>query len=482
MNNFLTKYHNLSIPIKATFWFTICNFLLKGISFITVPLFAQLLSTDEYGIVSIYNSYQQIFLIFATLELSLGAFQRGILKYRKDIYLFGESVQLLWSINTIIMFLIVLPFKDIFIKLTDTSLTVFILMFMYFIFYPSYDCWVTKKRFDYKYKPAVIATILFTLFTTMGSLISVAIIGHNAEIKITSMLILQILFCIPFYIKNINFRIIKKNKTKVIEFWRFSLLFQLPLVLHSLSYLILAQADRIMIGELVGRSEAALYSVAYSIANVVIIFQASINQVFKPWRFQKLEAHDYKSIKNITNIMITLLGTIIIVFVLVAPEIMKLLFNDEYYEAVWTIPPIALSVFFMFLYTVFTDVESYFSKTKYIMYASVICALVNIVLNFIGIYFWGYISCGYATLISYILFALLHYFFMKKIVKSENIKEKVFNCRFLIIVSILLIILMIISTLLYRYIYTRYLILVLILVSCFHFKKEIINIFKVIKT
>ena len=46
--NITSKYRSLSVQAKAALWFTICSFLQKGISFITVPIFTRLMSTQEY--------------------------------------------------------------------------------------------------------------------------------------------------------------------------------------------------------------------------------------------------------------------------------------------------------------------------------------------------------------------------------------------------------------------------------------------------
>ncbi len=43
--NITSKYCSLSVQAKAALWFTICSFLQKGISFITVPIFTRLMST-----------------------------------------------------------------------------------------------------------------------------------------------------------------------------------------------------------------------------------------------------------------------------------------------------------------------------------------------------------------------------------------------------------------------------------------------------
>ena len=48
----------MSIASKAALWFTICGFVQKGISFITVPIFTRLLTTEQYGVVSIFYSWE----------------------------------------------------------------------------------------------------------------------------------------------------------------------------------------------------------------------------------------------------------------------------------------------------------------------------------------------------------------------------------------------------------------------------------------
>ena len=63
----LSRYQKLSLPIKAVFWFTIGSFIQKAISIITVPIFTRLMSTEEYGIVNIYNSWSSILIIICTL-------------------------------------------------------------------------------------------------------------------------------------------------------------------------------------------------------------------------------------------------------------------------------------------------------------------------------------------------------------------------------------------------------------------------------
>ena len=479
MSRVISYYESLSLTLKATFWFTICNFILKGISFITVPLFAAFLSTEEYGVMSIYYSYEQIFLIFATLELSIGAYQRGLLKYKENEKLFTSSVIILGNLITIVNLLIFGILHNWFISLTNISFSIFILMFAYFFVQPSYNAWLTKKRFSYEYKPAVIATLLYTILTTIISLLFVVFVSKTANTKISSFLIVEIVFCFLFYLKSIDIIAIIKNFKLVRVYWFYCLKFQLPLLFHSLSYIILSQSDRVMIGSFVNNSKAAIYSVAYNIASAVLIFQQSLNQVFKPWRYQKMETKEYDTINKVSTSITLLLAILISFFIVIAPDIIRILFREEYYEAVWTIPPVSTSVFFMFLYSMFSDIESYFSQTKYMAFISVLCAILNIMLNYFGIIYFGYIACAYTTLLTYIFFAIGHYYFMKKIIYANNISYKIYNTKLICSISLGILIFTIIVLFLYEYTILRYGFILISFIYC------IINrnyFFKIIKT
>ena len=84
----VNKYNALSLPVKAAIWFIVVNFFTKGVNFITVPIFTHYMSTEEYGKVSIFLTYQGILINFATFEMYSGAYIRGILRYRDNILFF----------------------------------------------------------------------------------------------------------------------------------------------------------------------------------------------------------------------------------------------------------------------------------------------------------------------------------------------------------------------------------------------------------
>ena len=65
-------------------------------------------------------------------------------------------------------------------------------------------------------------------------------------------------------------------------------------------------------------------------------------------------------------------------------------------------PPLTVSVYFLFVYNFFVNIELYYEKKVLVTIASCITAVLNIILNYIAIKYWGYISAEYKKLIFYL--------------------------------------------------------------------------------
>ena len=94
MNMILNKYKRLSLAAKASLWFVICNCFQSGIKFIALPIFANIMTVEDYGMVTLYTSWMSIICIFATLSLGKanGVFYVAMARYPKDRDLFASSM------------------------------------------------------------------------------------------------------------------------------------------------------------------------------------------------------------------------------------------------------------------------------------------------------------------------------------------------------------------------------------------------------
>ena len=150
---------------------------------------------------------------------------------------------------------------------------------------------------------------------------------------------------------------------------------------------------------------------------------------------------------------------IAVALMLISPELVLIFGSPKYREAVYVIPPVAASVFFIFSYNILSMPQFYYEKTQFLMAASMAAAGANVVLNFIFIHIFGYVAAGYTTLACYILYSVGHYVVSKRILVAEGIEENLMYAGFLLACSAFLIGVSVICNLLFPYRILRYAIL-----------------------
>ena len=74
----MNKYRGMPVQAKASLWYTACNFIQHGIAFLVVPIYTRILSTDEYGDWSVFQSWAGILIIFASLNLYCGVYTKTL--------------------------------------------------------------------------------------------------------------------------------------------------------------------------------------------------------------------------------------------------------------------------------------------------------------------------------------------------------------------------------------------------------------------
>lgn len=456
----IVRYREIPVQVKSGLWLVLSNILVKGISFLTIPIFTHLMPAAEYGDLTVYLSSMEIVLILSGWDLAYGAYQKGLYKYQ-DTDFFTKTTQLFVTVSTIVLMVVLTVLYPWTGKWIAIPLELYPYLFLYLLTQPSYRNWMVQKQKKYEYKKVARISVLYTIVVTITTICAVEFLGATANIKFASQMLTSFFVFVFFYIRNINCTLLCRDRMRLHEQVRFIFLFQLPCVIHSLSLVVLSSADRIMIKNMVGSAEAAFYGVAYSFAFLMIVVQNALDQAMIPWRYELLEKKDYDALNRISCVLLIMMGAMVTVFILIAPELMKLFFSREYYEATGCIPPIAVSVYFIFLYSLFSSVEGYFEHTKWIMYVSVFCSVMNLIMNYFGIMWFGYRACAYTTLISYILFCIGHYFGMSWLC-NRMIRKKIFNYRLIFFISALVFGIAMGSVLVYRIAAVRYFILLII--------------------
>lgn len=477
INKIVNTYSNMSAPVKASIWFTVCSIIQKGITLLSTPIFTRLLTTEQYGMYSVYQSWYSITSIFATLNLSSGVLFNGLTNYPKDRKRVISSFQGLSTTVTLGLFVIYLIFSRFWNNLFGMGTLLMVAMFAELLVVPAYAFWAVKERYNYSYKLLIALTLLVAFGSPVVGILAVLSTSHKAEARVLSYVAIQIIQGIVFYIYNFKKGKCFFNK----KYWKFALSFNLPLIPHYLSMTVLNQADRIMISNMVGTGAAAIYSVAYQVSMMMNIITTAINNSFVPYTYKEMKGHNYEGIKKNSNILLVLIGILSVIAMAFGPEIIKIFADEEYYDAIWVIPPVAASVYFIFLYSLFANIEFYFEKTKFVMIASCGGAVANIILNYIFIPFFGYYAAGYTTLVCYIMFSFAHYYFHLRILKQHNEIGKIYSNKFIFGFSLLIIAFMLIMPMLYNTYIIRYSLILVVIILAFIKRDFIITVFKGIK-
>lgn len=472
--NIIELYKSQSITKKATIWYTLCNIIQKGISFIVIPIFVRLLTVAEYGNYVTFLAWKDIIIIFATLNLYCGVFTKALVDFSDDRDRYTSSMQALSTIITILLFVIYYPFHTFWGNILDIKHRTMLLMFIYYITNPALSFWLVRQRVEYKYIQMIIITILTSIATPICSIILFYITDWKEDAIIWGFLTAQILFGGYFYI--LNFYRGKKFYDK--RYWFFALKYNIPLVPHYLSLIVLGQVDRIMIKDMSSSAKAGIYTLAYQVSQAMAVLTTAINSSFVPWFYERLKDKEYSIIKPVTDKLCMLVWISVFFIMLISPEIIGILGTESYREAMYIMPVTSVGVYCTFCYGFFSNIEFYYNATKLVMWASLSVGIVKILLNYITIPIFGYLSAGYTDLICYILFTLSHYIFMKKVLKDNNISTPIFNNRFIFLSIIAIIGFMLFVLFLYNYKILRYCLIIMLAITLIKYKNQIIKLLK----
>ncbi len=471
MSKILKKYQAMPIQVRASFWFLVCTVLQRSISIITTPVFTRLLTTAEYGKYSVFLSWMGILTCFVTMYLYSGIYPQAIVKYSEDRDRFSSSMQGLTGFLVLFWLCIYFLFKQfwngIFSLNTNQMVAMFIIMWTHAIF----GFWSAEQRVDYKYRLLLIVTLVEALLQPILCVLFIHFFTDKVSGVVWGIALATFLCYISLFASQIaHGRVIISKKI-----WMYGLKLGIPLIPHYISTVLLNSSDRIMIQKIVGEGEAGIYNLAYTISICGVLINQALLQTLQPWIFQKLKMKKFEDIKRVAYPALVTIAVVNILVILFAPEIISLFAPTSYFDAIWVMPPITMSVFFMFMYNLFSSFEFYYEKTSYISIATVLGASLNIILNYIFIKLFGYYAAGYTTLVCYIVFAVAHYYFMRKICKEDIDNIRVYSGRILMLISGAFIAGGFIIMFTYNCSVIRYCIAAVIVIMCFLYRHLILR-------
>ena len=403
-----------SKALRSGIGYTLGNVLIKGINFLTLPLFSRRLSPEEFGVYNVFASYDMILFVLIGLALHT-SIQSANLEFRGKINHYTSSISLIYILNGLAALLVAVLFRKQLgqlLALPPASLTLLVLGSFSSAVVTLYN---TRVSLDYSYKKYLLVSACSSFLNIALSLVLIltAFSQDRAMGRIVGSVVPPFLISVVLLLS--FFRKEKPRYSKT--YWKFGVKYSLPIVPHGISQMLLNQCDRIMIRSMVSDAAAGIYSLAGNIKLVLAIITESVTTAWTTWFYNQMDQGDKKAIQKRSSQLLLLFFILTTGLMALSPELVQLLGGAEYAMGKYVAIPMVLDAFALFLYNLVVPAQYYAKKTTYIMYGTIAAAVVNIVLNYVFIRLYGYIAAAYTTLASYLLFAFLHYCIAGKLLK-----------------------------------------------------------------
>lgn len=169
------------VAVKAGMWYLVCNFILKGISFLTAPFFNRILTETEIGLYSNIISWVSIITVIVTLDLHSSVNNAKFDYKDKEFDAYISSILILGTGITLIVFIFALFSSDAIESLLNVNTKYIYIIFVYLLVSPAVSILLAKYRAFIQYKETIILTTVSTMANVIVSVVLVMVMDNKLE-------------------------------------------------------------------------------------------------------------------------------------------------------------------------------------------------------------------------------------------------------------------------------------------------------------
>jgi len=420
-----------SRPARATLWYVTGNTLQKGIDFLFMPVFALLLTTEEYGAVSLFLTWMTIFNSTITLRLDRAV---GRARYDYDDRRFRQFLSAIVTLGTLTALaalggLALLPGETLaalfrierrlVLLAAGAALGLFAIEIVL-------EVWL----YAYRYRLYTVVSLGLALLRIALSIALILILPDRlpgADGALARALGIALVSGGAGLVLGAGL-LWRGRRPLDRAAWRYALAYSVPLLPHLLAGLLLSQFDRVLIGHYAGLGAAGIYTFAYQIGSVVFMLWAGANRAWVPWFFERMAREEKEGDAAARAAIRTRAGQYTLLFaaataalIVAGPPLARLVTPPDFREGLAIIPVVMAGCFFMLPHTFYVNLEYYARRTGTISLGTILAAAVTIALNVALIPAYGYPAAAWTTVAGYLLLFLFHAAFVRFRLKQPNL-------------------------------------------------------------
>lgn len=405
------KYKKLSLNILIM---TVGQFSSRILSFLLVPLYTYILTTEEYGTYDLIVTTVTLLTPFLTLSVA-----EGVLRFclddkysNKEVFSIGFYIVIIGTIFLGALYPAI-SFIDAFSKNFVWIILFFLANNIYLVF-TQFLKGINKMKL-YAVSGLVSTFTTLTLNVLFLVVLHLGIFGYLLSYVIGHFLaILLIEMCAKIHRYIILPLSINRNTTKDL------IRYVVPMIPNSICWWISDSSDKFMVRAFISSAAQGIYSVSYKIPTMMSIFNSIFNSA---WQISAVEDFGSEESKRFFSNIYKLFSALNIIvasgIICFSKQIAYLLYQKDFFDA-WK-ASVLLTIAFVFnaisglLGTIYTSSK----KTSMLLYSTIIAAVINIVLNLILIPKVGIIGAAIATCFSYITTWLIRLIHSRKILSFK---------------------------------------------------------------
>lgn len=402
--------------LKGSAVLVLSNMVIKGINFLLLPLYTKYLTPELLGVSDTITTLTSMLfpLLVMGLDSAFSAFyfdERTDLHQRKvfsSIWItlfFASIVPLLMAVGSKYLSILLFGSEEyillIGIAMVSISLNLWFLPFSIYV--------------RMENRMLLFAVINFTASVSMIVLniifLSVIQIGVYSLILSTACInVIQLVL----YLK--MGKILPKKTSFDSGLVKQMLKYSIPLIPNVVAVWILNMSDRYIILHYCGEWDVGLYGIAARCATVVSFIANGVYMAYTTYAYDKKDDEDApKQYARILNAFTLVILMICFTGSIFAKEIVQIMTEASYLSSYVMIAPLLYSQLLYGINTIVGYAIGFVKKSKYILIATSMGAVLNVVLNIVLIPQFGAVAAAYTTCISFIIMTIITYMISQKL-------------------------------------------------------------------
>lgn len=392
--------------------YLIANLLNASIPFLLLPVLTRYLTTTEYGVVAMFQTFVAALSAFTGLSVHGAALRKyyDVSDERELQDYIGSCLQILIFSTFLTLFLVFLT-KNYLSALFDLSSGWLFLA----VLASSASFIINIRMGQWQVRNAVVKYGVF--FVSQGlinvflSLFLVIILKFGGDGRVIAMAWTPILFAGLAMLSLVRSNLISVSWH--LDHIKDALRFGIPLIPHVAGAFLLLTIDRLIVNAKLGLGEAGIYMAAVQLAMVASICFDALNRAFVPWLYERLARNIMEEkLLIVRATYIYFMGLLVVAFggFLIGPYAVRVLIGDNYQDASQIIGWLLMGQIFKGFYLMVTNYIFFSKKTIYLSMVTMTSGLINVLLLFCLIDYMGLKGAAMAfTIATAIQFLLAWY-------------------------------------------------------------------------